>query len=174
MAQLVRAPTGKAGYRVRTVVQVRIFSLVISVFYNNSLTQHPSDSACFNQGLRHSIFSSDVLEIFYSQHPFLLRVKGNYMFCNFNLPISFKIWILNVLLRKVSDIFLHNPGGLQWSGPAWFDLEPHTYTWIFSRLSIASVHGKLNLSNVVFSALVKFSLSRKWHDDLVSRSYPFT
>ena len=42
-------------------------------------------------------------------------------------------------------------------------LKLHTQAWIFSRLSIASVDGKLHLSEVGFSALVWFSLTtRTW------------
>ena len=38
-------------------------------------------------------------------------------------------------------------------------LNIHMYAWIFSRLSIASVDGKQHLSEIVFSALVGFSLA---------------
>jgi hypothetical protein len=37
-------------------------------------------------------------------------------------------------------------------------LNLHTYVLIFSRLSVASIDGKQHLSEVVFSALVGFSL----------------
>ena len=37
-------------------------------------------------------------------------------------------------------------------------LNLHTHAWIFPRLSISSVDGKQHLSEVVFSALVGFSL----------------
>ena len=44
----------------------------------------------------------------------------------------------------------------------------------FSSLSIGSADGKQHLSEVVFSALVGFSLQGKWQNDLVSGSYPYT
>ena len=41
-------------------------------------------------------------------------------------------------------------------------LSLHTYSFIFSRLSIASIDDKQNLSEVVFSALVGFSLTTEF------------
>ena len=41
-------------------------------------------------------------------------------------------------------------------------LNLHRHMWIFSRLSIAPVDGKHHLSELVFSALVGFSLQGKW------------
>ena len=43
----------------------------------------------------------------------------------------------------------------------------------FFHLSIALVDGKQNLSEVVFNALVGFSLQETRGDDLVSGSYPY-
>ena len=45
-------------------------------------------------------------------------------------------------------------------------LNLHTYELIFSHLSIASVDGKQHLSEVVFSALVRFSLYTSMHHRL--------
>ena len=60
-------------------------------------------------------------------------------------------------VTKVSD-FLRKPGGFQWSALAWGDLEP-SYAYVkFYRLSIVSIDGKQHLSEIVFSALVGFSL----------------
>ena len=44
----------------------------------------------------------------------------------------------------------------------------------FFDLSIALVDGKQRLSEIVFSALVGFSLHETRGDDLVSGSYPYT
>ena len=61
-------------------------------------------------------------------------------------------------VRSVSDFFLWKPCGFQLSALAWGDLEPSYACVNFFCLSIASVDGKQNLSEVVFSALVVFSL----------------
>ena len=41
-------------------------------------------------------------------------------------------------------------------------LNLHTHAWIFSCLSIVSVDGKQHLHEIVFSALLRFSLQGKW------------
>jgi hypothetical protein len=53
---------------------------------------------------------------------------------------------------------LRKPDGFQWSALVRGDLKFDTNKRIFSRLSVASVDGKQHLSEVVFSALVGFSL----------------
>ena len=63
-------------------------------------------------------------------------------------------------VRKVSDLifFLSKPGGFQSNTLARGNLEPSYVCLNFSGLSIIPVDGKQHLSEVVFSALVRFSL----------------
>ena len=66
--------------------------------------------------------------------------------------------LYTTLLEKYPTLFyLRKPGGFQWRLHE-ATLNLHTNTWIFSRLSIGSVDGKQRLNDIVFSALVKFSL----------------
>ena len=85
----------------------------------------------------------------------------------------YRIWkyVTNTKLRvnhvhdpvtKISDFFLRKTGGFQWSGLVWDYLEPPRACVNFFRISIASVNGKHHLSEVVFSALVGFSLLEKY------------
>ena len=62
-------------------------------------------------------------------------------------------------IRKVSNLFF--PESLVDFNAARLHettLNLHTHTWFFSRQSVASVDGKQHLSEVVFSALIGFSL----------------
>ena len=69
-------------------------------------------------------------------------------------PTKYKtIWYTNMLEKYRTIFFLRNPGGFQLPR-----LHEATHVWIFSHLSIAPVDGKQHLSEVVFSALVGFSL----------------
>jgi hypothetical protein len=84
-----------------------------------------------------------------------------YLICGMNF-ISVKYYPV----REVSDLifFLRKPGGFQCSALALGNLELSYKCVKFSRLSIAPVDGKQNLSEVVFSALVGFSLLEKISD----------
>ena len=67
-------------------------------------------------------------------------------------------YVYATLLEKYTTIFFRKPGEFQWSALAWGDLEP-AYAYVnFPRPSVASVDDKQPLSEVVFSALVGFSL----------------
>ena len=57
---------------------------------------------------------------------------------------------------------------------AWGDLEPSYACVNFIPRLNSVIDGKQHLSEVVFSALVGFSLKGKLRDDLVSGSYPCT
>ena len=63
-------------------------------------------------------------------------------------------------VRKVSDLilFFQKPGDLNEVRLHEVTLNLYTHAWTFSCLSIPSVAGKQRLSEVVFSALVGFSL----------------
>ena len=96
--------------------------------------------------------------------PFMYYIKtGNQIICLFRLFLL--QWINTTLLEKYPTLlfFLRNPVGFQWSVLAWGNLEP-SYTCVnfLPFLSIASVDGKQHLSEVVFSALVAFSLLGKY------------
>ena len=66
--------------------------------------------------------------------------------------------MLQYSVIKVSDLLLRKPDGFERSALASDDLEPSYACVNFLRLLIASVNGKQYLSEVMFSAIVGFSL----------------
>ena len=74
--------------------------------------------------------------------------------------VIIKIYTYTYSVRKVSDLFLFLQNLVNFNEARLREatLNLHTHTLIFSRLSIASVDGKKYFSEVVFSALVGFSL----------------
>jgi hypothetical protein len=63
-------------------------------------------------------------------------------------------------VRKVSDLIFFYENLVDFNEEHLHEatLNLHTHAWIFSCLSIASVDDKQHLSEVVFSALIRFSL----------------
>ena len=75
--------------------------------------------------------------------------------------VAFGFKNLRSLLEKYPTLFfLQKPGGFQWSTLAWDDLEP-SYISVNFVSPIHSVSSKQHLSEVMFSALVGFSLWEK-------------
>ena len=62
------------------------------------------------------------------------------------------------LLEKYPNFFCENLVDFNEAYLHVVTLNLRVDVWIFSRLSIASIDGKLHLSEVVFSDLVRFSL----------------
>ena len=96
-----------------------------------------------------------------------------YFICYYFMNIEQKTVVLRIALMKFSLLprglkhtliyfFLRKPGGFQWSTLAWGDLKPSYSCVNLSRLSIASVDGMQYLNEVVFNALVGFSLLDKY------------
>ena len=67
-------------------------------------------------------------------------------------------WKYTRAVRKVPDFFCKNLVDFNEVRLHEATLNLHTHAWILSRLPIAPVDGKQHLSEVVFSALVGFSL----------------
>ena len=63
------------------------------------------------------------------------------------------------LLEKYPTFFLRKPGEFQWSALAWGDLEPsYSCVSFFPPFNSQLMDGKQHLSDIVFSALIGFSL----------------
>ena len=79
--------------------------------------------------------------------------KPVYLVWNTNIPLLEKYPTLFFCENLVdfSEAHLHEA-----------TLNLHTHAWIFYRLSVTSVDGKQHLREIVFSALVRFSLLEKY------------
>ena len=63
-----------------------------------------------------------------------------------------------IMLEKYHTFFCENMVGFSEARLHEATLNPHTHSWIFPRLSIASFDDKQHLSDVVFSAYIGFPL----------------
>ena len=89
--------------------------------------------------------------------------KNTIVTCNFYRWLKSTAGYIRGLLEKYPTLFfLRKPGGFQWSVLAWGDLEPsYARVNFFPPVKSISWYGKQHLSEVVFSALVVFSLYTK-------------
>ena len=97
-----------------------------------------------------------------------------YIFFSLSFHIFLSYIYILTLLEKYQTFFFENLVDFNEAPFNELTLIIHMHAWIFSRLSIVSVDGKQHLSEVLFSALIGFSLYGKWLNDLVSGLYPHT
>ena len=124
-------------------------------------------------------FSQFIKAFIISKHlvhhvPSFLNISGDLLLFLFSLYIYFGTFFfqkMELFFRKVSNtFFLWKPGGFQWSALAWGNLEPSYACVNFYCLSNTPVDGKQYLSEVVFSALIRFLLYTTSTDHKVKQS----